>query len=211
MPKIVDHERRRAEIVGAFLTVVAREGLAGAGSRAIAAELGVGAGALWHYFDSLDSVVSAAYERILELLDARIEDAAGGRRGLAAVDVTLREILPVSAESRDEAQVMVGFWGRLAVSRRPRSAAADAITRWGDPMRRRLGEAVEDGELCPQAPVAELADVLLSVAIGQQVHAGLGTGTDAGGRPLAMIEHCLAPWRPAQATKIQNGWPAGSA
>jgi AcrR family transcriptional regulator len=198
LPKIVDHERRRAEIVGAFLTVVAREGLAGAGSRAIAAELGVGAGALWHYFDSLDSVVSAACQRVLEQVDVRIAAAAQGRRGLAAIDATLGEILPLSGETRDEAEVMIGFWGRMAVSRRPGPAATEALTRWGDLVRRHLTEAVEDGELRPDVPVASLADVLLSVAIGQQVHAVLASPTAGRDFQLALIDHCLSPWRQRQ-------------
>ncbi|GAB2607022.1 TetR family transcriptional regulator [Paractinoplanes abujensis] len=204
MPKIVDHERRRAEIVGAFLTVVAREGLAGAGSRAIAAELGVGAGALWHYFDSLDAVVSAACQRVLEEVDTRIAAAAQDRRGLAALDATLREILPVSGQARDEAEVMIGFWGRLAVSRRPGPAATEALARWGDVVRRQLTEAVEDGELRPGVPVAALADVLLSVAIGQQVHAVLAApATDPEGA-LTLVEHCLSPWRQLQEATAQG-------
>ncbi|MBM2616534.1 TetR/AcrR family transcriptional regulator [Actinoplanes sp. LDG1-06] len=209
MPKIVDHERRRAEIVAAFLTVVEREGLAGAGSRAIAAELGVGAGALWHYFDSLDSVVSAAYQRILEGVDGRIATAAHGLRGLTAVDAMLREILPLSAQASDEAQVIVGFWGRLAVSRRPEVAATDAIARWGDRVSRHLSEAVEDGELRSDVPTSSLADVLLSLAIGQQVHSVLGAPAAGPERQLALIDHCLQPWRNHQVRVMQNGWPEG--
>ena len=217
MPKIVDHDQRRGEIVEAFLTVVGRHGLAAASSRAIAAELGVGAGALWHYFDSLDAVVSAAYRRVLDRLNARIAVATCDKRGLAAVDATMREILPLTKETLDEAQVVVGFWGRLAVNRQMGDGEPDAVVLWGEQVRRHVAEAVEDGELTPDVPADHLVDVLLSLSIGQQVHAVLGTPLTDPKAQLTLIEHCLDPWRaraaPAsgQPTKMQNGWPAGSA
>lgn len=193
MPKIVDHDQRRAQIVEAFLAVVGRDGPAAAGSRAIAAELGVGAGALWHYFDSLDAVVAAACRRVLDRTDARIAVATEGRRGLAALDATLREILPLARETRGEAQVAVGFWGRLAVAES--EGPPDALTMWGDRVRGHVAEAVEDGELRPDVPADCLAEVLLSVAVGQQVHTALGPSGADPRRPLLLVDHCLAPWR----------------
>src|SRR5689334_14842717 len=112
LPKIVDHDQRRSEIVEAFLSVVARKGLPAATSRAIAAELGVGTGALWHYFDGFDAVTAAAYQRVFERTNIRIDGAATGLRGLAATEAVMREILPLGKETLDEAQVVVGFWGR---------------------------------------------------------------------------------------------------
>ena len=50
MPKIVDHERRRAEIVQTTWRVIARRGLDGATLREVAAEAGYANGALKPYF-----------------------------------------------------------------------------------------------------------------------------------------------------------------
>lgn len=195
LPKIVDHDQRRGEIVDAFLSVVGRDGPAAASSRAIAAELGVGAGALWHYFDSLDAVVAAACRQVLKGADARIAAAAAGRRGLNALEATLCEILPLAKHTRDEAKVVMGFWGRLAVDRQIATGKSDALSMWGGRVRRHLTEAVEDGELVRDVPVDCLADVLLSIAIGQQVHAVLDAGQDDPQRQLALVQHCLKPWR----------------
>ncbi|WP_250034949.1 TetR/AcrR family transcriptional regulator [Paractinoplanes maris] len=211
MPKIVDHDQRRTEIVEAFLAVVGRDGPAAASSRAIAAELGVGAGALWHYFDSLDAVVAAACRRVLERTDARITSATEGRRGLAALDATLREILPLAKQTVDEAQVVVGFWGRLATDRQLAAGQSDALDMWGARLRRHLAEAVDDGDLVAGVPADCLAEVLLSIAVGQQVHAVLdGARTDPQ-HQLGLVRHCLTPWTRTYATKMQNGCPAGSA
>jgi AcrR family transcriptional regulator len=195
LPKIVDHDQRRVEIVEAFLSVVGRDGPSAASSRAIAAELGVGAGALWHYFDSLDAVVAAACRQVLERTDARIVAATEGRRGLGAVDATLREILPLAKQTRDEAQVVVGFWGRLAVDRQIATGQADALDMWGDRVGRHLAEAVDDGELVRDVPVDCLAEVLLSIAVGQQVHSVLDADRGDPLRQLHLVQHCLKPWR----------------
>ena len=195
LPKIVDHDQRRGEIVEAFLSVVGRDGPAAASSRAIAAELGVGAGALWHYFDSLDAVVAAACRQVLKGADARIAAAAAGRRGLSALEATLCEILPLAKQTRDEAKVVMGFWGRLAVDRQIATGKSDALSMWGGRVRRHLTEAVDDGELVRDVPVDCLADVLLSIAIGQQVHAVLDADQDDPQHQLALVQHCLEPWR----------------
>ncbi|GAA0484051.1 TetR family transcriptional regulator [Paractinoplanes deccanensis] len=197
MPKIVDHDQRRSDIVEAFLSVVARKGLPAATSRAIAAELGVGTGALWHYFDGFDAVTAAAYQRVFERTNERIAGASTGRRGLAALDAMMREILPLEKETLDEAQVVVGFWGRLAANDKLSAGEADVSELWGGRLRTHLHEAVEDGDLVRGTPVDGIVDLLLSLAIGQQVHAVMGTPLTAPARQLALIEHCLAPWRPA--------------
>ncbi|GIF12987.1 TetR/AcrR family transcriptional regulator [Actinoplanes teichomyceticus] len=195
MPKIVDHDQRRSEIVEAFLTVVARAGLAAATSRAIAAELGIGTGALWHYFDGFDEVAAGAYRRITERTNDRIAVATAGLRGLDAVYAMLREILPLTKETLDEAHVVVGFWGRLAANATIEEKQTDLGEYWGGLLRRHFAEAVADGELDPSIPVADVLDVLFAICIGQQVNAVMASPMVDPGRQLAMIDHCLRPWR----------------
>ncbi|GIF19991.1 AcrR family transcriptional regulator [Actinoplanes tereljensis] len=195
MPKIVDHDRRRSEIVEAFLAVVTREGLPAASSRAIAAELGIGTGALWHYFDDFDAVASAAYQRVFERTNARIADAAAGRRGLDAIEAMMREILPLAKETLDEAQVVVGFWGRLAANDRLATAETDVGEIWGTQLSGYLSEAITDGALSPDTPVSALVDLLLSISMGQQVHVVMRSPLSDPARQWALIENTLHPWR----------------
>ncbi|MBG0567239.1 TetR/AcrR family transcriptional regulator [Actinoplanes aureus] len=194
MPKIVDHDQRRDEIIEAYLTVVARDGLPAATTRAIAAELGVGTGALWHYFDGYDAVAAGAYQRITERTNARIAAATAELRGLDAVHAMLREILPLEKETVDEAYVVVGFWGRLAANDKIAATRADVDEYWHDLLGRHLAEAVQDGRLDPGTPVDDVIDVLLSIAVGQQVHAIMGSDLADPARQLRMIDYCLRPW-----------------
>jgi AcrR family transcriptional regulator len=193
VPKIVDHDARRNEIVEAFLTVVAREGMPAATSRAIAAELGIGTGALWHYFDEFDEVAASAYQRISERTNARLAAYTTGRRGLDAVRAMLHEIYPMEKETVDEAHVVVGFWGRLAANDRI-STGHDVDDQWRVLVREHLTEAVAGGELRADTPVDDLADVLFAVGMGQQALAIMRSPLSAPARQRASIEHTLRPW-----------------
>lgn len=51
MPRVVDHEKRREELLEACFGLFARQGYAGLTMRRIARELGVSTGTLYHYFD----------------------------------------------------------------------------------------------------------------------------------------------------------------
>ncbi|WP_229074159.1 TetR/AcrR family transcriptional regulator [Actinoplanes sp. DH11] len=195
MPKIVDHDQRRSEIVEAYLTVVARDGLPGATSRAVAAELNVGTGALWHYFDGFDAVAAGAYQRISELTTERIVAATAGLRGLDAVDAMLREILPLEKKTVDEAYVVVGFWGRLAANKRIAETQSDVVDEWAGMLRGHLTDAIADGVLRPETPVDEVINVVLTIAVAQQVHAVTDSDLAEPARQLKMVSFCLQPWR----------------
>jgi AcrR family transcriptional regulator len=57
------HQRREA-IVDAALAVAVRKGLAATTVRDVAAEMGTSSGLIHHYFDSMDEVLAAAFERV---------------------------------------------------------------------------------------------------------------------------------------------------
>jgi DNA-binding transcriptional regulator YbjK len=197
VPKIVDHDQRRSEIVEAYLTVVARDGLPAATSRAVAAELGVGTGALWHYFEGFDAVAAGAYQRISEHTTERIVAATASRRGLDAFDVMLREILPLEKKTVDEAYVVVGFWGRLAANKRIADTQPDVVEEWRMMLARHLEEAIQDRTMVPETPVDEVINVVLTIAVAQQVHAVTDSELAEPSRQLKMVEFCLLPWRSA--------------
>ena len=60
MPKIVDHDSRKAVFAEAAIRLVARDGLEGLTMRAVAAESGLSYGSLFHYFDSKDDLLMHA-------------------------------------------------------------------------------------------------------------------------------------------------------
>ncbi len=57
-------DQRREAIVAATLVVAVRKGLASTTVRDVAAEMGTSSGLIHHYFDSMDEVLAAAFERV---------------------------------------------------------------------------------------------------------------------------------------------------
>ncbi len=64
MPKIVDHDQYRKELLSKCLTVIAEKGYAAITMRQIAEGLGVSTGTLYHYFPSKDSLFDQLVEYI---------------------------------------------------------------------------------------------------------------------------------------------------
>ncbi len=72
MPKVVDHEERRREIIAALWRVLARDGASGLSMRAVAAEAGVSKTGMAHYFDSQGQLLALAIEQSVATVTERI-------------------------------------------------------------------------------------------------------------------------------------------
>ncbi|WP_240747128.1 TetR/AcrR family transcriptional regulator [Microbacterium sp. K24] len=193
VPRIVDHDERRRQIAEALLTVAARDGHDSVSSRAVAKELGIATGSLWHYFDGFDDVVRAAAAEVTRRTDERIAEATAGRRGLSRLQALMREVLPVDERTRTEAHVVVGFWGRLATLASTPDAGTPTLATWQGSIRSALDEAVDDGELRSDTPREAVMTLLRSVTYGQQVVEVTEPQTAAA--HLAVLDGVLAPWR----------------
>ncbi|WP_232677188.1 TetR/AcrR family transcriptional regulator [Nocardioides sp. R-C-SC26] len=119
MPKQVDAHERRELVAGALLRVAARDGLESISLRRVAAEAGVTAGLVQHYFPSKDAMVrfamATASARIavrMEAAVAALGEAPGPRDMVGAVLATL---LPSTGEdSGDDARVALAFMAYAA-------------------------------------------------------------------------------------------------
>jgi len=193
VPRVVDHDERRRQIAEALLVVAARDGHESVSSRAVAKELGVATGSLWHYFDGFDDVIRAAAAEVTRRTDERITAATTDLRGLARLDALMREVLPVDDRTRSEARVVVGFWGRLATLAATPDAAVPTLATWQGGIRDALDEAVADGELRDDTPTDAVMALLRSITYGQQV-VEVTEPQDAAAH-LAVLDGILAPWR----------------
>ena len=63
MPKIVDHDQRRRELVDATWRLIDRGGFASVTLQGIAAEAGFANGLVRHYFATKNDVLTAAFGR----------------------------------------------------------------------------------------------------------------------------------------------------
>ena len=105
MPKIVDHDARRAEIVAAVWRVIERAGMNGATVRSVAAEAGVSPGSLRYYFSDQGELVLFAAEAMTQRVVARLEAHPTDGDGLVRAIRVLEEMLPLDEDRSVEASV----------------------------------------------------------------------------------------------------------
>ena len=110
MPKIVDHDQRRQDIVLAALRVVARGGVAKATMREIAREAGYSTGMVVHYFDGREQLMSRAHRAAYLIVSNRIRQNISDFRTLEDLRVAVEEALPMDESRLVEAQIDVAFW-----------------------------------------------------------------------------------------------------
>jgi len=116
MPKIVDHEQRRAEIALVACRVVAEYGFDQATIVRIAREAGYTTGMVAHYFDTKQDIIVAALRLILRRIEERLTRVADRERpDLVAL---LTEALPVNETRYIECAVWMAFWGQVPADRR---------------------------------------------------------------------------------------------
>lgn len=138
MPRIVDHEARRAELAEAMWRVVYRDGVAAATVRSIAAEAGWSPSALRHYFTTQTDLLVFAMEHVMAKATERFtaEDWTGPPRQV--VQRMLEQLLPLDRQRAREAEV----WLQLAARTPVEPAARARMKEADDGIRRAAGLAV---------------------------------------------------------------------
>jgi AcrR family transcriptional regulator len=166
MPKIVDHDQRRAELAQLVISVISREGLARTTARGIAREGGFTTGVLSHYFTDKEELVNFAFkavaERIYERIDRRLKRATSVQAKLAVV---LEELLPLKAGD-EESVVSIIFWASAVHDHALRQQFAHQYDQWRTYLHEILTEGVKAGEIRPVGSVADMADLLIAVTDG---------------------------------------------
>src|SRR5215470_2518186 len=147
MPKIVDWDAKRDEILSATWRVIARDGIAKATIRAIAREAGCSRGILAHYFDDKADILGSALVMSHRRVAARMDARAAGHSGLDALRIVMLEALPID-EPRDlEAQIEISFWGRALGNPALRDLQNREFDRLRGRLRRHLAEAARLGQI----------------------------------------------------------------
>jgi AcrR family transcriptional regulator len=126
MPKKVDRQERRTLIADALMRVAADNGLEAVSLRHVAAEAGVSAGMVQHYFGNKDEMMAFALSVVHERSQARVAEAVA-RLGAdppprALLRALVAALLPLDDEGREDGRVALAFLAYTAV--RPAAAAA---------------------------------------------------------------------------------------
>src|SRR4051812_25731945 len=196
MPKVVDHDERRSEVLGAVWRVIERDGIEHTTVRAIAKEAGYSAGVLVHYFADKRDILTSALQLSHERIRARWADKLAGRSGLDALRELVYDNLPLDEERRLETRLEVSYWARalssddvLGVQQRESSELHGAI----------LGlvrEAQEREELSCRTPPEEITLELMALIDGLSLHATLHPHSVSDELQVKVIERAFADMAP---------------
>ncbi|WP_411731977.1 TetR/AcrR family transcriptional regulator [Paeniglutamicibacter sp.] len=191
MPKIVDHDARRLELVEVTWRVIARRGFDGVTLRDIAAEAGFANGALKPYFPTRASLMRATFTHVFGRTNARVRASTRELAGLQALRAFAMEVLPVDEERLDEARVVIPFW-QIAIHEPEFAALNDeAMLQWRNWIRGWIAQARHEGSLRGDVVDEVAAEALLTFMLGSQVVAVLDAGFNDPAQLRAQLDQHL--------------------
>ena len=147
MPKIVDHDERRAHIVEAVTELIIREGFDAVTMRAVAKEAGYAHGAISRYFPDKQHLLTAAFLHVFETSHEGSLEATNHLRGLNALHHLIEGLLPYPGASARATRVVLTFWERASQDPSLYAIHATNIARRRALIRELLEQARDDDEL----------------------------------------------------------------
>ncbi|MEV0619216.1 TetR/AcrR family transcriptional regulator [Nonomuraea sp. NPDC050404] len=171
MPRVADHDQRRAQIARAFQRLLAAEGFAGVSFSRVAAEAGISVGLIQHYFTGKDALLRFAYEdavsRMSRRVRARVHEGEAARLPTAEVLLaSLAELLPLDEERNVEYRVRQG----LQTQALPHTDLADVARKAGRDLlgyvTAAVGNGVRRGEVEPDVDAVLAARMILATTQG---------------------------------------------
>ncbi len=173
MPKIVDHELRRQELLAATWRVIARTGIVGVTTREIAREAGVSTGVLAHYFADKEELLAAALRLSHHQVYGRLRERTQGLLGLEALRVVMLEALPLDDQRLLEAQIEANFWSLALGNEALRELQHEEFERFWDVLHYRVCEAQKLGQIWPDADASDITHQLMIMVEGLSLEAVL--------------------------------------
>ncbi len=172
MPKIVDHDQRRRDIIEVARRLILQGGFQAATMRSIAAEAGFANGALKHFFPGKDSIIAATFESMLVEMDPE------GRLSARSVDADLSpkerlsnviaEVLPSNEEEITAGRVLLVLWDHATSNPELADLYRKTFARWKGQLVTSIGEAAGP-ETRAKGNYDAIALEIMSITIGANV------------------------------------------
>jgi AcrR family transcriptional regulator len=187
MPKEVDHDERREQLLEAVWRVIVRDGIEGTTIRGIAKETGWSTGVLSHYFADKDEIIASALRLAYERIAARWDEKLEGLTGVGALYELVVDNLPLDDERKLETQLLMNYWSMMIrgheLTARPRRRGPLLI----DLLTRYVREGQEADEIRRDEAPQDIAERLLGLIDGFSLHAMLNPERLSDQRQLTLI------------------------
>ena len=185
MPKVVNHDERREEIVEAAWRVIERHGPHGANLREIASEAGYTTGVITHYFRDKRQLMTFAFGLLVDRSTSRMAEAATE----AGVMGALAQLLPLDEERRRETTVWLALLGASLTDPNLAGELRQRYRQAREAMLPMFGRVVL--EKAREEDPNDLADEILAVVDGITVEALTDPERYPPGRQLALLQRAL--------------------
>ncbi|MCW5252555.1 MULTISPECIES: TetR/AcrR family transcriptional regulator [unclassified Streptomyces] len=170
MPKIIDHDQRRREIVAVAKKLIIQGGFEAATMRSIVAEAGFANGALKRYFPSKDSIVAATFQSVLADMHERMmqegDPSADPREALRR---DIEATLPLDRYRIDSARVLLALWEHSMANEELAVLYRDHLHQWRRLLGTRIAAARGRDEAADEPAVSGLAGEIIGMSIGANV------------------------------------------
>jgi AcrR family transcriptional regulator len=192
VPKVVDHNERRREIVAATWRVIAAEGVDALTMRRLADELGLSNGALARYFPSKAEIVGAVFSAAAEATNERFREAGGvDLTGAKAMRALLHEMFPFEDVTRREALIVIPFFGYAQHSERLQGIWKEFVELERPLLERIFDEMVAEGTARPDLDRTAALEFVFTVVSGSQANPVLLPETGTEERLEALVDSVL--------------------
>ena len=192
MPRQVDHDERRREVVRATFEVLAENGTRGLTFRAVADRMGGSSTLVTHYFPTRQALIDAAIEGFQDW-SAQLDELEQGLGPVERLRVLLHWLVPTTDDGLLEERARINLLGeRGEISGRSGRAriSVDRLFTEGDARVRAL---IEDHlrDLLPKGEVGPTTDFLRSVTNGVTLSAVEHPGDWPAQRQFAVVDRAL--------------------
>lgn len=192
MPKKVDHDARREELVLAAWRVIAAKGIDEVTIRDIARESGYSSGVLAHYFKNKDDLLAHALQlshtRIRKRYDAEVEETSGAADALRAI---LIDNLPIDEQRDLETRIEMSFWARALRNEELHEIQQKESETLRSLLRELIEQAQKDKSISKKHDREEILELLGAVIDGISLHALLYPDRLPPKRQVAVMEFAL--------------------
>ncbi|MDF5759086.1 TetR/AcrR family transcriptional regulator [Spongiactinospora sp. TRM90649] len=172
MPKIIDHDQRRRDIIDVTWDLITKGGIEAATMREIAAAAGFANGALKHYFPSKEDIIEATYERALAMMTEYI--SLEGLRGLAALRVMCESSMPIDENRILAGRILLTYWHTSLGNQKLYDKYLGHLGFWRAQLHRLIAEGRADGDIVTSLPNEQLVDEIVLINAGANVMSLVG-------------------------------------
>ncbi|MEU8251460.1 TetR/AcrR family transcriptional regulator [Nonomuraea sp. NPDC048916] len=196
MPKIVDHDQRRAELADVALDLIARHGIKAVTLRTVAETAGWSTGVLNHYFRSHNDLLVGALRRAAEIQGRMFKQLRGdlSTDPMQRLRQLVESVLPLDDRRIAMTRIFLVFYAQSAGDPEAREEVADYLHNWRRVVERVIVEAQRAGQLPSELEPARLAMELVALSDGLAMHAILDEQvlkqlTKAGSLRIELVEN----------------------